>query len=228
MFSRKRRFSSYNLDNYLMISIIVKNDRYISWKAGAYYMELQNVLCRVSISTAKIYPSQNDRMDFDYIYNPQGLSEDELFTTHIIYIETKDNKFRIAVIGDYHSYDTNCAVLEDSVLTVLQNDVVVKLDTLTGKMLLKKNISSYYDMNYAIYKVSNGYIIHGEIEILGLDNSFDTVWRFEGNDIWETASDLKPFEIIDECIILNDFEGNRYVLDMNGNILNQKLKQEVK
>lgn len=179
-------------------------------------MKLENELCRVSISTEKIFPSKQNRMDFDYIYNPQEIHENELFSTHEICIETKNRIIKIAIIGDYHLYDTNCAVLEDSILTVLQNNVVLQLDIFTGMILLKKDISSLYSMNYAIYKVSKGYVIHGELEILGLDNSFNTVWRFEGDDIWNSISDQKSFEITEEHIILNDFEGNHYVIDMNG------------
>lgn len=89
----------------------------------------------------------------------------------------------IALIGDFYSYDKDCAVLEDKILTILQNDTVVQLDINDGAMINFKEFDCF-GCNYGIYRVQNGYIIYGEIEIIMLDLNFDKKWSFSGKDIF--------------------------------------------
>ena len=65
----------------------------------------------------------------------------------------------------------------------------------------------------------DGYLIYGEIEIIKLDNKFNTAWKFSGKDIFVSISGKNAFELTEQSIKLYDFEDNFYELDFNGNVI---------
>ena len=71
--------------------------------------------------------------------------------------------------------------------------------------------------NFGIYRIDDGYIIHGEMEIKKLDFNFNKVWGFYGRDIFVSVNNKKAFEISNNKIKLYDFEDNYYELDFDGN-----------
>lgn len=68
------------------------------------------------------------------------------------------------LICDFYSYVEDCAVLEDKILTVLQNDAIVQLNVNDGTMINFKEFDCF-GCNYGIYRVQNGYMILKEIFI---------------------------------------------------------------
>lgn len=76
-----------------------------------------------------------------------------------------------------------------------------------------------FGCNYGIFRVQNGYIIYGEIEILMLDFEFNKKWAFSGKDIFVSISGKKSFELCENSIRLYDFEDNYYEIDYMGNLI---------
>lgn len=141
-----------------------------------------------------------------------------MYKTFSIQIDLFYKIISIALIGDFYSSDKNCAVLEDETLTILQNDAIVQLDINNGTIINFKELDSF-GCNYEIYKVKNGFIIYGEIEITMLDFNFNTKWSFSGKDIFVSISEKKAFELCQNSIKLYDFEENFYEIDFSGKLI---------
>lgn len=182
-------------------------------------MVLKNDICNVEISIDETYTVESaDNKPYDLVINPRHFKHNDRCRVFSIQIDLFYEIIRIALIGDFYSYDTDCAVLEGEVLTVLQNEAIVQIDINSGSMLLFKEFDCF-GCNYGIYKVKSGYIIYGEMEITMLDFNFNKKWSFMGKDIFVSISGKKSFELCENSIRLYDFEDNFYEIDFEGNLI---------
>ena len=83
-----------------------------------------------------------------------------------------------------------------------------------------------FGTTFSIYRMSDGYLIYGEIEIIKLDNEFNTLWKFSGRDIFVSTTGKNAFELTDHSIKLYDFNDNFYEIDFDGKLINEELKGE--
>ena len=179
-------------------------------------MVLQNDICNVNITIDTTYTVEStDNKPYDLIINPRHLGHSDMYKVFSVQINLFSKIIDIALIGDFYSYEKDCAVLEDELLTILQNDAIVQLNIIDGTMTNFKEFDCF-GCNYGIYRVQNGYIIYGEIEIIMLDLKFNKKWSFSGKDIFVSMSEKKAFEIYENSIKLHDFEGNFYEIDFSG------------
>ena len=162
-----------------------------------------------------------DNRKYDLLMNPTNLKH----SYKALRISVKGNAYReIVLIGDECTCaQDNCAILEDDVLTVLLNNHITQIN------IAALEIVGGYDFDvfgttFAIYRMVDGYLIYGEIEIIKLDNSFNIVWKFSGKDIFVSVSGKNAFELTAESIKLYDFEDNFYELDFDGNMVNHEDK----
>ncbi|MDE6014287.1 MAG: hypothetical protein K2H41_01110 [Acetatifactor sp.] len=182
-------------------------------------MLLQNEICSVSISIDNVYGIESaDNRYYDLILNPDKLNRNDFYKTLAIYIELLAETISIALIGNFYCYNTDCAILDRDILTVLQNDKITQINVYDGTMTLHKQFECL-GCNFGIYKVEHGYIIYGEMEIIMLDLEFNKIWGFSGRDIFVSVTNKEPFELCDNSIKLYDFEDNYYEIDYDGNIL---------
>ena len=87
--------------------------------------------------------------------------------------------------------------------------------------------------NLSIYQHENDILIHGELEIFRITKEGDLIWSFGGRDIWINTQGKAEFSIENNVIRLFDFESNEYVIDFNGNqiednprIIQKKIKKK--
>lgn len=123
------------------------------------------------------------------------------------------------LIGSLYTYESDCAILEEQILTVLQNKTITQINVSDGSVIRHIKFDCL-GCNYGLYKVKRGYIIYGEIEITMLDFNFVKQWSFLGKDIFVSISNKKPFEIREDSICLYDFEDNYYEIDFDGRQIN--------
>jgi hypothetical protein len=71
--------------------------------------------------------------------------------------------------------------------------------------------------NLSIYQHENDILIHGELEIFRITKEGEIIWSFGGRDIWINTQGKTEFSIEDNVIRLFDFESNEYVIDFDGN-----------
>lgn len=180
-------------------------------------MILQNELCNIKIAIDETFTVEStDNMPYDLVLNPYQKRHDDLYKVFTIEIDRFYKIMRIALVGDFYSYDTDCALLDGEILTVLQNDTVSQIRIIDGTLIFTKKFDCF-GCNYGIYKVKQGYIVYGEIEILMLDFDFNIRWKFSGRDIFVSVTGKNAFELCENSIKLYDFEDNYYEIDFNGN-----------
>ena len=179
-------------------------------------MILENNTCIVEINTDETFTIDSvDNRYYDIIHNPCRYEHNDFSKTLAIHIDLFSKEYNIALVGSFYTYDIDCAVLENETLTVLQNDTITVINIFDGSII--KHIKfDCLGCNYGIYKVQQGFIIYGEIEIIMLDVDFIKKWSFFGKDIFVSLSNKKPFELRDNSICLYDFEDNYYEIDYDG------------
>lgn len=182
-------------------------------------MVLKNDICTVNIAVDNTYTLESaDNKHYDLMINPRNLRYNDMYKAFAIHIDLYGKELNIILIGDFYSYDTDCACLENEVLTVLQNDAIVQIDVNSAALLYFKKFDCF-GCNYGLYKVKMGYIIYGEMEITMLDFNFNKKWSFSGRDIFVSVSGKKAFELCENSIRLYDFEDNFYEIDYMGNLI---------
>jgi hypothetical protein len=188
-----------------------------------YGTTLQNEKYSVRITTAHTYIEESaDNRSYDYILNPNKLGRNNMYRTLCISVTGTKNA-EIALVGDYYTSDIDCAILEDNILTVLQNDYISQIDLETVQIIAGYELD-VLGTTFSIYRMSDGYLIYGEIEIIKFDNEFNVAWKFSGRDIFVSITDKNAFELTDRSIKLYDFEDNFYEIDFNGNLIREELK----
>ena len=77
-------------------------------------MILQNDICNVNISIDAIYTAEStDNKPYDLVINPRHLKHSDMYKAFSIQIDLFSKTISIVLIGDFYSYDIDCAVLED-------------------------------------------------------------------------------------------------------------------
>lgn len=182
-------------------------------------MVLENEKCCIEITIDKTYTVDSaDNRHYDVVLNPCKYKKSDLSKTFSIRVNLFECEFCIALIGPFYSYDDRCAVLDDETLTVLQYNTITQIRITDGAIIRHMEFDCF-GCNYAIYKIENGYIVHGEIEITMLDNDFIKKWSFSGKDIFASVTRRPTLEIRNKTICLYDFAENYYEIDFNGNLL---------
>lgn len=180
-------------------------------------MILENRKCRIEIEIDETYTiDSTDNRPYDVIHNPEQYRHGDMAKTLSVYIDLFTRELRIALIGPYYTYDSDCAVLDDEILTVLQDNTITQINITDGSTI-RHICFDCFGCNFAIYKVEKGYVIYGEMEITMLDFDFIKKWSFSGRDIFVSISGKKPFELRENSICLYDFEDNKYEIDFEGN-----------
>lgn len=184
-------------------------------------MELQNDNCNIKISVDETYTvGSSDNRHYDFVINPQQSKHNDFYKVLSITIDLFYTEFCIALVGDYYSYESDCAILESEILTVLQNDTITQINIIDGSQLLFKTFDCF-GCNFGIYKVQQGYLLYGEIEITMLDFDFNEKWKFSGKDIFVSITGKTAFELCENSIKLYDFEDNFYEIDFDGKLISE-------
>lgn len=185
-------------------------------------MHLENELCSIDITIDPVYTlSSSGNKQYDLEWNPENLHGDhDHNTTFAIQISSPTRVLNIALVGDLNSYDTNCAVLDGNVLTVMQDNTISQISTENGGLLLHKEFACQ-GCTFGLYRVSKGYVIYGEEEILMLNQEFDKLWGFTSRDIFVSCTRGEAFAV-DECSIrVYNWFDDYFELDFTGKVIHE-------
>lgn len=181
-------------------------------------MILENNNCIIEIKVDETFTVDSvDNRYYDIIHNPCQYKHDDFTKTLSIHIDLFSEDFSIALVGSYHTYDSDCAVLEGQTLTILQDNRITEINIVDGSVLRHIQFECF-GCNFGIYKVKQGYIIYGEMEITMLDFDFVKKWSFSGKDIFVSLTNKNPFQLREDSICLYDFQDNYYEIDYDGKI----------
>lgn len=179
-------------------------------------MILENEKCYIEIEVDKTYTIDSaDNRHYDITMNPDLYRRSDLSKTLSIHIDLFFSDYRIALIGSYFSSISNCAILDGDILTILQDKMITQIRIMDAAIVRNRSIDCF-GCTSGIYKIKQGYIIHGEIEIIMLDFDLNKKWSFSGKDVFVSTSNREPFILKEKAICLYDFDDNYYELDFDG------------
>ncbi len=162
---------------------------------------------------------------YDVIFNPESRHWNDYHKSISI---ITDDKSALLICG-YYSYPEN-VLFVDNLLVIMCENIIYKIDVDKMEIVYRKVM---YDLlenvpvlqtTFDIHKVSNGYIVYGEMEIVKLDNDFNVINIFMGRDIFVTIDGLDAFEMNENEIVVRDFIGNTYYLDYNCKLIKEVIK----
>lgn len=171
---------------------------------------LENSFCRVEAEEG--YFSE-DTINFA---GYETGSIDSLMKVVQVRISTEQNIHTLSIAGSYLAEIGKCAVLEDNFLILNLQEQLFKIDICTGAIVRYAQIDIHGGGTFGLYRAPNGYIIHGEIEIIMVSAEFEVVWRFSGRDIFVSITGRQEITLTDNTIQLFDFEDNFYEIDYQG------------
>lgn len=184
---------------------------------------LQNEKFFVEISVDETYKIDSaDNYKYDIVMNPAEIAVgDDADMYNALHITVKGHSnAEFALVGSRYASPENCAILEDNILTVMQNDFITRIDLETMSIVACHEIEvNYFGVYYGIYRIPSGYLVYGEVLILKLDENFRVAWKFSGHDIFVSITGKNAFEITQDTIKLYDFYDNYYELDFDGNMI---------
>ena len=181
------------------------------------YLENDKYIVNIAVDTTYTIDSA-DNKPYDLVFNPSNMKHNDYSKTLCIEVVFHEQAKTMALIGGLYCYDSDCAILEEDILTVLQNNMITQINLSTDTLVQYKVLDTI-GCNFGIYQKSNYYIIYGEIEIIRLNQKFDKVWAFSGADIFVSQNGEYPFAMVDDKIMLNDWNGTYYEIDLNGNLI---------
>ena len=179
---------------------------------------LQNAKCKVTIK--EIQYGDLKAGSYRQILNPSHYKNDELTKFFSVLIDLYDHDIMLALIGSHLSDVEGCAVLDGHSLIVMMNEQFFKINMLDGTLINYKTLD-VFGSNFALFKIDNGYVVHGEVDILFLSESFEITASFSGRDIFVSNSGKKAFTLTKDTVQLFDFEDNYYEIDFEGKIINE-------
>lgn len=170
-------------------------------------MRLKNEFYDITVSIDPTYTlySADNVIQYDRVLIARGLERGDHYTAYRIKVIAGEREYSIALIGGDNCDDSECAVLEGDVLTVLQNQFITGIDLVNCSIVNSKKLSGSC-VNYALFKIKGGMAVIGELDITGLDSEYNVVWRYGSLDI------ITDFEILEDRIEYSDCLGHEYVL----------------
>ena len=180
-------------------------------------MTLQNDKYFVEIGQDSSYAvGSSDNRRCDLVINPDNFCGRDMYKSLRISVEgIRDAE--LILVTDYQLPQGSFAILEEDTLTVLHHDYITQIDL--SCMCASSRQLDIVGTTFSLYRIADGYVIHGELEILRLDDALQTVWQFSGKDAFVSISGKESFALTEDSIRLNDFQDNFYELDLDGQVL---------
>jgi len=177
-------------------------------------MTIRNDKVDISIVGDSTYTIDSvDNKPYDFVLNPANFTRNDYTSAFSITVDNEDKQVVFILIGS--CFSTASALLEDDNLIVLMNNDIFVINYLSFHVVKHKHYGDFFSL-FSIEKFCDGYIIHGEMDIVMLTTQFDVKWSFSGADIFATLNGNSSFDIVGDKILLEDWLGNKYCLDKNG------------
>lgn len=181
------------------------------FKYGLFEIELKNdeMYKRNSTDNKNVY-------DFEYINKTNA---DSLTSKYGINVFLNGCTYKSVILmaggGGITAVSHNSALIdEDNFIIVIGNSTFsLNLPDLTLKWVMECDDS----LCFGVYKIPDGYVIHGELAITKISLSGVIEWQFYGRDIFVTPDGLDNFNISVDKITVRDWEKCIYNIDFSGN-----------
>lgn len=137
---------------------------------------------------------------------------------HAIIVKESTTEISNAIIcetGGATCVHNNSFIIEDDKIWICVCNKIYCLEIPYLKLIWQKDFDAF--TIFSFYKLEDDLIIHGELEIFRITKEGEIVWRFGGRDIWFNVEGKPEITIEKNTIRLFDFVSNEYVLDFDGN-----------
>ncbi len=183
---------------------------------GRNFMILKNEFCGITVSVNEHF-SFNDSINikYDIVLNPQKYNKEDDIKVLEIDVNSFKERRKIAIISFIGEPTGDIAVLDGTILTILQDETFLQIDVIKGAIISTKPTDMFGSV-FSLNKFGDDYIVHGEIEIARYDSDFNKIWSFSGRDIFTSITGKTAFEMSETSIKLYDFQDNYYEIDYNG------------
>ena len=179
-------------------------------------MKLKNEFCAITFFVNEHFSFNDPKNDrYDIIFNPQNYNSEDSVKALEFDVNLFKERKKIAIISFIGELEGDIAVLDGSVLTILQDETFLQIDVIDGRIITTKPTDIFGNV-FSLNKFDDDYIVHGEIEIARYDSDFNKIWSFSGKDIFASVTGRPAFEMTENSIKLYDFQDNYYEIDYNG------------
>lgn len=185
-------------------------------------IELKNELFQIELIEESTFTlDSTDNKPYSKLFNPINFKKGDNYSAvrFTMYDEVNDDTFKSYILITPF-YFCESALLKENNLIVFLNNYIVEIDLTVLEVINCKQFSDY-GVFFSIHYFSGGYLIYGELEIIKLDNEFNKEWVFGYCDIFISATGEESFQIKDEKIYLVCWNGNKLILDRDGNLIQQ-------
>lgn len=139
-------------------------------------------------------------------------------SSHSIIINENQLEISSAIIcetGGATTIHKSSFIIEEDKIWINVCNKIYCLEIPSLELNWQKEIDSF--TNFSIYKIENDFLVHGELQIFRITKEGEIIWSFGGRDIWVNIEGKQEITIENNSIRLFDFESNEYVIDFNGN-----------
>lgn len=113
----------------------------------------------------------------------------------------------------------NSFVIKNDSIYICCSDQVYSLNLLDLSVNWRKQCD--HATCFQIYEFEDDFIIHGELQISRIDKQGKTKWNYSARDIFVSQDGKNEFEIIENRIEVIDWQGYKYVLNSDGEVLSE-------
>lgn len=140
----------------------------------------------------------------------------------VIRVDGPSASRKAAIRGSWQLSEESSVVMKDGAITVLADPCVLQI-RLSDLIVTRSRQLETLGENFEIHDVPAGFLIFGELEIAMLDGSLDTMWSFSGPDAFFGNNNGPAFALNEDRIVLNDFLGDHFELDFDGNLVVEEM-----
>ena len=141
-------------------------------------------------------------------------------TRYVVSVKENDQTIsRVDLLG-YRSPTSpvrSSFVVDGSMIVVCVSEKVLCLEI--PSLMLQWEVTADEASCFEIYSREEGYFVHGELTITKLTKSGEIEWQFLGRDIFVTPEGKDNFKLDDDRIVVRDWQGYSYTLDLNGKLI---------
>ncbi|WP_010516057.1 hypothetical protein [Leptospira licerasiae] len=111
----------------------------------------------------------------------------------------------------------NCYLVKNDFLYLCLGDSVFSLAIPSLELQWRSQVDGI--SCFGIYEISDGFIIHGELEITRINIAGNIIWQHSGSDIFTTSDGIDVFKIENNIIYAKSWDDRLYRFTLDGEIL---------
>jgi len=141
-------------------------------------------------------------------------------TKHGVLLKQNGDLIKSAIIFGNEgqtSIHANSAIVFDDMLIICVSNKIFCLYLPTLKLRWVKEVDEI--TCFQIFKTSESYLVHGELNITRIDFNGDVIWSFSGEDIFVSAEGKNEVELTANGIEITDWNGKNYLLSYDGQLV---------